>query len=156
RGRIRANESDFRAGFDGVLAGYMLLAGRPALALIESRYLSDAKAADGDVRSTLKALRFYHEFGHDIPADRIATAEEHVLARPEFAAEAITDLARWQDWRVVERIAALYERKEYSGPFIRRAIVGYLKACPEPAAVTALEHLRERDPTGVAEVEKEL
>jgi hypothetical protein len=156
RARILAKESDFRAGFDGVLAGYLLLAGRTALELIESRYLLDAKAADGDVRSALKALRFYHDFGHDIPPDRIAAAEQHVLDRPEFAAEAITDIARWQDWRVVERVAALYERKEYSGPLIRRAIVGYLKTCPEPAAATALVHVRHRDPTGVAEAEKEL
>ncbi len=154
--RILAKESDFRAGFDGILAGYLLLTGRPALELIESRYLTDEKAADGDVRGALKALRFYHDFGHDIPTDRIAAAEEHVLDRPEFAAEAITDLARWQDWRVVERIAELYERKGYSGPFIRRAIIGYLKACPEPAAATAVERLRQRDPTGVTDAEREL
>jgi hypothetical protein len=156
RGRVLANESDFRAGFDGILAGYLLLAGRPALELIESRYLSDSKAADGDVRSALKALRFYHDFGRGIPRDSIAAAEEHVLDRPEFAAEAIADLARWEDWRIVERIAGLYEQKEYSGPFIRRAIVGYLKACPEPKAVTALNHLRQRDSMGVAEAEKVL
>jgi hypothetical protein len=156
RARIVANESDFRAGFDGILAGYLLLGGGLALDEIESRYLTDPKAADGDVRSALKSLRFYHDYGHDIPPDRIAAAEERVLARPEFAAEAITDLARWQDWRIVNRVAALYERKEYSDPFVRRAIVGYLKACPEPAAATALDHLRQRDPTGIAVAEKEL
>jgi hypothetical protein len=156
RARIVANESDFRAGFDGILAGYLLLGGGSALDDVESRYLTDPKAADGDVRSALKALRFYHDYGHDIPPDRIAAAEERVLARPEFAAEAITDLARWQDWRIVKRIAALYERKEYSDPFVRRAIVGYLKACPELAAATALDHLRQHDPTGVADAEKEL
>jgi hypothetical protein len=156
RARIVANESDFRAGFDGILAGYLLLGGGSALEEIESRYLTDPKAADGDVRSALKALRFYHDYGHDIPPDRIAAAEERVLARPEFAAEAITDLARWQDWRIVEHVAALYERKEDSDPFVRRAIVGYLKACPEPAAATALDHLRQRDPAGNANAEKVL
>ena len=156
RARIVARENDFRAGFDGILAGYLLLVGRPGLELIDSRYLADAKAADGDVRNALKALRFYHDYGHDIPADRIATAEARVLGRPEFAAEAITDLARWQDWRIVARVASLYERKEFSDPFVRRAIVGYLKACPEPAAAAALDDLRQRDPAGVADAEKML
>jgi hypothetical protein len=154
--RIVAKENDFRAGFDGVLAGYLLLGGRPALESIESRYLADGKAADGDVRNALKSLRFYHDFGREIPADRIATAEARVLDRPEFAAEAITDLARWQDWRIVARVASLYERKESSDPFVRRAIVGYLKACPEPAAAAALDDLRQRDPAGIADAEKVL
>jgi hypothetical protein len=154
RARIAAKENDFRAGFDGILAGYLLLVGRPALELIESRYLADAKAADGDVRNALKALRFYHDYGRDISADRIATAEARVLDRPEFAAEAITDLARWQDWRIVGQVAALYERKGYSDPFVRRAIVGYLKACPEPAAAAAVDDLRQRDPAGIADAEK--
>ena len=154
--RIVAKENDFRAGFDGSLAGYLLLVGRPGLELIESRYLADAKAADGDVRNALKSLRFYHDYGRDIPADRIATAEARVLDRPEFAAEAITDLARWHDWRIVARVASLYERKEFSDPFVRRAIIGYLKACPEPAAAVALDQLRQRDPAGVADAEKML
>ncbi len=156
RTRIVATENDFRAGFDGILAGYLLLGGRPALELIESRYLHDAKAADGDVRNALKALRFYHDFGRDIPADRIATAEAKVLDRPEFTAEAITDLARWQDWRIIARIASLYERKEFSDPYVRRAIIGYLKACPEPAAASALDDLRQHDPAGIADAEKVL
>ena len=127
-----------------------MLEGRAGLELIESRYLADPKAADGDVRGVLKALRFYHDFGHDIPGERIAAAEVRVLARPEFSAEAITDLARWKDWGLVKQVAALYELKEYSDPFIRRAIVGYLKTCPEPTAAAALDHLRQFDPTGIA------
>ena len=154
RKRIMTPANDFRAGFDGVLAGYLLLDGRDGLKLIEDRYLIDPKAADGDVRGALKALRFYHDFGHEIPVQRIAAAVAHVLERPEFAAEALTDLARWKDWGIIKQVAALYQRKGYNDPFIRRAIVGYLKTCPEPQSAAALEQLRRIDPKGIAEAEK--
>jgi hypothetical protein len=156
RERIMAPANDFRAGFDGVLAGYLLLDGSRALKLIESRYLADLKAADGDVRGALKALGFYHDFGHDGRPERIAAAVARVLERPEFAAEAITDLARWNDWAVAAQVASLYERKGYADPFVRRSIVGYLKTCPEPQAAAALDDLRRLDPKGVADAEKYL
>ena len=154
RERIMTPANDFRAGFDGVLAGYLLLDGREGLDLIESRYLTDPKAADGDVRNALKALRFFHDFSRDIPGDRIAAAVARILGRPEFAAEALTDLARWKHWDVAKQAASLYERKEDADPFTRRAIVGYLKACPEPSAAAALDHLRRVDPKGIEEAEK--
>jgi hypothetical protein len=156
REKISAPANDFRAGFDGVLAGYLLLDGRAALDLIDATYLTNPKAADGDVRSALKALRFCHDSSREIPAERVAAAVAHVLDRPEFAADVLPDLARWKYWTPVKQVAANYERKEYSDSFTRRAIVGYFKACPEPAAAVALGHLRRIDPKGIAEAEKYL
>ena len=62
-------DNDFRAGFDGLLGGYLLLKGTEGLNLIERRFLLEPHARDGDVRHAMTALRFYHEYGHDIPAD---------------------------------------------------------------------------------------
>jgi hypothetical protein len=156
RERIIAPANDFRAGFDGMLAGYLLLDGRPALDMIESRYLTNPKAADGDVRNALKALRFYHDYGREIPAEQVAAAVARVLDRAEFAAEALPDLARWKYWIAVKHAAECYERKEYGDSFTRRAIIGYLKACPYSAAAKALEHLRQIDSKGIEEAEKYL
>jgi hypothetical protein len=147
-------EDDFRAGFDGIIGGYLLLAGEPGLELIESRYLANPGARDGDVRHAVLAVRFYYEFGRDIPRERLCQAVRNLLARPEFAAAAITDLARWQDWQPLAQIVALYENKAYAEPGIRRAIVGYLLTCPESAASTALARLRAADPKGVAAAEQ--
>jgi hypothetical protein len=156
RGLILEPQDDFRSGFDGILGGYLLLQGEAGLELIERRYLSDRGAADGDVRHALVALRFYHEYGHEIPVARLQAALRCVLARPEFAAAAITDLARWQDWQKSESIAALYGDKAYSAPATRVAIVGYLLACPAPEAGQALRQLRQDDPQGVAAAEQVL
>lgn len=152
--QIVASASDFRAGFDGVLGGYLLLTGPKGLELLDSRYFANPKAAIGDVQHAMRALRFYHQFGHGIEPLRQAEALAHALDRAEFAAAAITDLARWQYWPIVAKVSALYARKGYGDPLIHRAIVGYLKACPQPEAATALAHLRAADPQGVAEAEK--
>jgi hypothetical protein len=149
-------EDDFRAGFDGILGSYLLLEGTAGLALVESRYLANAEAADGDVRHALAALRFYHEYGRGIPPARLDSAVRQLLARPEFAEAAVTDLARWRDWQALEQIVKLYARPEFSQPATRRAIVGYLLACPEAKATGALDALRKLDPQGVAEAEQVL
>jgi hypothetical protein len=153
---ILSDESDFRAGFDGVLGGYLLLTGNDGLKLIETRFLANPKAAVGDVRHAMTALRFYHEYGREISAERLRAALAKVLARPEFAEAAITDLSRWQAWEFCDQIAGLYEQPAFSATEIRRAIVGYLHACPEPAAAKRLARLREVDPAGVAAAEEVL
>ncbi len=153
---VVAPEDDFRAGFDGVLGGYLLLAGGAGLDLVEARYLANPRAADGDVRHALTALRFYYEYGREIPKDRLKVALRHLLDRSEFAASAITDLARWKDWDSLDRIVALYTREGFVQPTIGRAIVGYLLACPNRDAALALERLRKSDPEGVQAAQRAL
>ncbi len=153
--RIFAPDDDFRAGFDGMLGGYLLLTAESGLKEIESRILSAPAARDGDLRHALSALRFYHEHGKQIPAQRLCLSTRLLLDRPEFAADAITDLARWQDWQSLDRIVALYDLAA-SAPATRRAIVGYLMTCPKGEAAQALERLRRGDPAGVAAAERVL
>ncbi len=149
---VVAPQDDFRAGFDGILGGYLLLAGQEGLQLVESRYLADPRAADGDVRHTMTALRFYREYGHEIPPERLCAALERLLDRSEFAAAAITDLARWKAWNAAGRIARLYTAGAEATT--RRAVVGYLLACPTPEAARELARLRTLDEGGVAEAQR--
>lgn len=153
---IDEQSQDFIAGFDGVLGGYLLLAGDRGLKHLEERYLANPKSADGHVRHTLAALRFYHEYGRDIPRERQREALRRLLDRPEFAAPAIVDLARWQDWDALDRIAGLYGRKDYEAAGIKRAIVGYLLVCPGEPAAKHLDRLRRLDPKTVADAEKSI
>jgi hypothetical protein len=108
------------------------------------------------VRHTLSALRFYNESGRDIPRSRLRDALRRLLDRPEFAAAAIVDLARWQDWESLERIAGLYGRKPYETLTIKRAIIGYLLVCPGESAAKHLDALRRSDPKTVADAEKSI
>ncbi len=152
---IESPANDFRAGFDGILGGYLLLAGEPGLELIESRYLANPHSADGDVRHALTALRFYQEYGRSIPRERLDAAVAHLLTRPEFAEAAITDLARSGAWTFLDRVVDVYGQ-ETSDTRTRRAVVGYLLACQDERAVAALAELRAADPKGVSAAEEVL
>jgi hypothetical protein len=153
---IEEPADDFRAGFDGVLGGYLILTGERGLENIETRYLRNPKAAGGDVRHALTAVRFYHEYGKDISQERLRAALVPVLSRPEFAERVIVDLARWKAWDARVQIAVLYEQPAYSEAATRRAIVGYLLVCPDKDAAVDLDHLRKLDPSGVAAAEQVL
>jgi hypothetical protein len=148
--------SDFRSGFDGVLGGFLMAAGEPALELIEKKYLADRRAASGDVRHAMTALRFYHEYEREIPAERLAQALRKLLARDEFAAAAIVDLARWQDWGSTEAVVALCHDKELQDVSIRRAAISFLLLSPAKAAGQESARLRRLYPKEVAEAEKQL
>jgi hypothetical protein len=153
---IATPADDFRAGFDGALGGYLVLTGPAGLKKIEERYLCNPDAPPGDVRHAITAIRFFHEFGRGaIPAADLNRALRGLLDRPEFAATAIVDLARWNDWDAMDQIVGLFGRKGYPDPATPRAVVGYLLACPEPKAAQALAKLRERDPARVADAEKQ-
>jgi hypothetical protein len=153
---IDAKESDFRAGFDGVLGGYLLLEGERALADIGKRFFANPNAAEGDVRHAISAVRFYYEHDRAIDRERFREALRPLVDRPEFAMTAILDLARWKDWSLVAKVAKTYDAAGYPQPATREAAVAYLIACPENAAGKALAELRGRDPKGVAAAELKL
>jgi hypothetical protein len=155
REQIMAPANDFRAGFDGVLGGYLLLAGRPGLELVESRYLKNPNSADGDVRHALTALRFYYEYGREIPRPRLARAAAQLLDRSEFVAEVIPDLSRWEAWNLLPEVVEIYSQPGVDER-ARRAVVGYLLACPGIEARQALAQLRSVDPAGVGAAEQVL
>jgi hypothetical protein len=147
---------DFRSGFDGVLGGYLVAAGPDAVEEIRSRFLADPKAAIGDVRHAHRALRFFHDVAPAAERPAIATAVEHLLNRPSEAPLAIADLARWKHWSALEKVAGLYPIGDREGAPMRRAVVGYLQACPLPAAQSHLARLRQADPQGFLAAEKSL
>ena len=151
---ITSPASDFRSGFDGVLGGYLWLGKSDALARLEKRYLDDPQAATGDVRHLMAALRVYHDYGHDIPGDELLRVHRRFLDRPELAAAAVGDLRRWHDWQALDRVASLFGRPGYTEPSIERAVIGYLLACPFPAAERQVARLRKLVPERVAEAER--
>lgn len=152
---VERPRDDFRAGYDGILGGYLWAAGEPGLELIERKLLADPKAADGDVRHAVSALRFYWEHGRRIPPEKLRAAMRLLLARPEFARAAIIDLARWKDWDALGKIAGLYQNPAYADVGTKRAIIGFLLTCPEPAAAAELAKLRKLDPAQVSETERQ-
>lgn len=148
--------ADFRAGFDGILGGWLLAAGEPGLEYLEKKLLANPEAAEGDVRHALTALRFYREYGRALPAERLASAARLLLQRPGFAPEVIADLARWQSWDSREAVVGCFDRQGTGDPLVDRAVVGFLKVCPAPEAKASLARLRKELPERILAAEKKL
>jgi hypothetical protein len=147
RTAIAAPADDFRAGFDGLLAGLLVAEGDDAFATFSQLGLFGPTARPVDQRHLLAALRFaWESLGDTVSRDRVAAATARLLASPAVAADAAIDCARYGYWAAVDDVAGLWETLGRDDPLVRRAVAGYLAACPLPAARAHLERLRAADP----------
>lgn len=147
RTAIAAPADDFRAGFDGLLAGLLVAEGPAALDEFDRLGLCDATARPVDQRHLLTALRFaWESLAATIPRDRVAGAVARLLDGPAVAADAAIDLARFRAWDPLDKVVGLWSSIGRDDPLVRRAVAGYLAACPLPAARVQLERLRAADP----------
>ncbi len=143
---IAAPADDFRAGYDGLLAGLLVAEGTAALDAFVKTGLFDRSARPVDQRHLLAALRFaWESLGDELPRERVAEATARLLASPVVAADAAIDCARYGFWGSVDEVAKLWETLGPDDPLVRRAVAGYLTACPLPAARAHLERLRAAD-----------
>ena len=61
----------------------------------------------------------------------------------------IPDLARWQDWSQVKRLAELFRSTDPKTTWVRLPIINYMRVCPLPEAAEALKEFRRLDPAAV-------
>lgn len=147
RTAVDAPADDFRAGFDGILAGLLLAEGPEGLAALEDRGLFARDARAVDARHLLAALRFaWEEPAATLPREATAAATARLLANPAVAADAAVDLARYEAWQHVDEVAALWETLGREDPLVRRAVAGYVSACPLDEARAAAARLAAADP----------
>ena len=144
---VEAPADDFRAGFDGVLAGVLVAQGQDGLDYFDRCGLLSRQARALDQRHLLAAVRFAVEsLSEAIPRGRLVAATAALLASPAVAADATVDLARYQAWDTAAEVSRLWDTLGADDPVVRRAVAGYLTACPLPTAKQALEQIRSRDP----------
>jgi hypothetical protein len=161
---------EYRLGIDGVMGGYLLLAGEKGLETIEKTKLLDRKVVFGETYAAMQALRFLWTYGNGrISAERLRASMRLLLDRPDVADLVITDLARWKDWSIQPRLMEIYGTEEYNVPSIKRAVIRFMIAStkdvpsggaarkmPQHATDGAqnLAKLREKDPKMVSEAER--
>ncbi len=134
------------ATLDAMIACYLTLKGESGLATIDSLILANATASLGDLQSTVLALRFHGEEETKIERSALQQSMRLVLDRPKAADLVIRDLARWQDWSVLNRLVQLFEDAGDENSFLRVPIVKYLQACPTPEAEAALAKIEREYP----------
>ncbi|HJQ81931.1 MAG TPA: hypothetical protein VJ828_18340, partial [Lacipirellulaceae bacterium] len=144
-----------KLGLDAMVACYLNLRGPEGLDLIDSRLLKNPKTEYTYFYSTIMALRFHgEEKSSPVPRVRLLKSMRLVLDNPEFAEQVIPDLARWEDWSVLDKLVSMYKASDEHG-YVRQPVVTYLTVASEQPgdvgtrATKALAELEELDPEGV-------
>ncbi|MBD3673734.1 MAG: hypothetical protein HUJ26_09445 [Planctomycetaceae bacterium] len=158
--KINEPTQDFRLGIDGIMSGYLMIAKADGLKELEKSKLKGKDVPFSETYAAMQALRFMWKYQPGtIAKDDLRAAMRVLLERPELADLVIADLARWEDWEVIDRLIAMYGEEDFNIPSIKRAIIRYLLvsssqesevAGDPPAYVvkasSALEEIQEKDP----------
>jgi hypothetical protein len=148
-----AEHSEVRGGLDAMIACYVALEGAKALDLVDELFLKrqggEKEIPFTETYSAVMALRFLGEESDLVPRERVLQSLRYLLDEPKLADLVIADLARWEDWSVIDRLVTIFKEAKQDNIFVREPIVNYLRACPLPEAAAAVEELATIDPEAV-------
>jgi hypothetical protein len=125
---IRSDDRQLKQGLDALIGCYLTLNGPDGLPLIEDLFLKNKKAEYTDTYSAVMALRFHGQETDVIPKDRLLVSMRHLLDHPELADQIIPDLARWEDWSVMDRLVELFKNADEKSRWVRIPVIRYLQA----------------------------
>lgn len=148
-GLLTAEKRESRLGLDALIACYLSLAGEGGLSLIDREFLANDGAEYSDTYSAIMAIRFHGNETDVIPRKRLVQSLRLVLQRQQLADLVIPDLARWEDWSVIEDLVTLFKDADKESNWVRVPIINYMRACPEPEAAKAMKQLEEIDSEAV-------
>ena len=147
---IESGDRHQQAGLDALLASYLTLKGADGLPLIVDTFLKNKDTEYVDVLAAVSALRFHGTEVDIVAKEDIVAAVRHVLDRPRMADMVIPDLARWEDWSVMDRLVEMFKDADDETNWLRVPVITYLRECPKPEAKAYIEELAKIDPDAVA------
>lgn len=150
---IKSGDRKKQAGLDALLACYLNLKKEDGVDLVEQEFITKKDCDYVDTLAAVSALRFHGTEVDFIPRERIVRAIRHLLDRPKMADMIIPDLARWEDWTVVDKLVQMFKDADDETNWLRVPVINYLRACPDPEAKKHIEKLREIDPDAVRRAE---
>lgn len=148
-GFINSGDSEKLAGLDSLVACYLTLKGADGLPLIEEKFLKNPDLDFVDANAVVSALRFHGTEVKVIPREKITASVRLLLDRPNMADMIIPDLARWEDWSVMDRLVKMFKETDEDSQWIRVPVITYLRACPKPEAKAHIKELAKIDPDAV-------
>jgi hypothetical protein len=146
---MKSSDRKAKSGLDALIACYLTLKGESGLSLVESLFLANEKADYADTYAAIMAIRFHGTEGGIIDAKRLVTSLHPMLQRPELADLVIPDLAKWEDWSVMEKLFDLYKNANEKNSWVRVPVINYLRTCPLPKAKELLAECEKIDPAAV-------
>ena len=148
-GFIKSGDRKQQAGLDALIAAYLKLKGDAGMDLIVDTFLKDTEVEYVDTLAAVTALRILGMEIEAIEKERIVAAMRTLLDRPEIADMVIPDLARWEDWTVMDKLVAMFKAADEDTSWVRVPIASYLRACPKPEAQVHIAALQKIDPQAI-------
>jgi len=151
---VKVDERRKKLGLDAMIACYLTLGGPAGLEAIDERFLQNPDAEYTYVYSTIMALRFHGEETDVLPHERLLASMRLLLDKEDFADQVVLDLARWEDWSILDRLVTMFQESEEHG-FIRQPVITYLTVASEQEgevgsrAAMAIKTLEQFDPKTV-------
>lgn len=163
--QVLLQTEDIRFGIDGMMAGYVLLAGDAGMKKLADIKLKDPATVSSEVFATMQLMRFLWEYTDgEVSKDLLKSSMRMLLNHPQYASLALVDLARWKDWEITSQIEKQYNTGIYADPYVKQSVIRFLlsasedKTMPESAelkqAKAFLAKLRKEDPETVKTVER--
>ena len=147
-GLLPQEQAEIRGGLDALIACYVTLRGPEAIDFVDRLFLKPEgrDVPFAETYAAVMALRFLGEESDIVPRERVLASLRLLLEQPKLADLVIPDLARWQDWSVLEKLVKIFKEAQADNIFVREPIVTYLRACPLPEAAAAVKEAEQIDP----------
>jgi hypothetical protein len=156
RNLLDSKEERYLNAADGLLAGFLQQKPREGWEKVQE-ILSDGRKPLLLRLAVLRAVRFQYGAQPKESLPQVLKAMRTLLVQGDLADLAIEDLRRFGIWNLTPDILALYGRKGYDSPLLKRAIVRYALVCPATDLTKKfLDQRRQEDPEMVKEVEEGL
>ncbi len=146
---IKSKDRQTKGALDALVASYLTLKGPEGMPLVEDLFLKNKDAEYTDTYATIMALRFHGTEEKIISKDRLLVGLRMMLDRPQLADLVIPDLARWEDWSVMDRLVELFKTSDEESSWVRVPVINYLRACPQPEAKQKIDELAKIDPESI-------
>lgn len=146
---IKSKDRQTKGALDALVAAYLTLKGPEGMPLVEELFLKNKDAEYTDTYATIMALRFHGTEDKIIPRKRLLAGLRMMLDRPQLADLVIPDLARWEDWSVIDKLVELFKTSDDESSWVRVPVINYLRACPLPEAKQRIDELAKIDPESI-------
>ena len=143
---IQSQERKDKRGIEALLACYLTLRGAAGLDRIDKLYLSNSAADYAETYGAIMAIRFHLRDERVISRQSLVASLRLMLNRPELADLVIPDLARAEDWTVIDRLMELFWEAKPEYEWVRVPVINYLRSCPLPIATILLGECERLDP----------
>lgn len=137
-------------GLEALIACYLNLKGESGMDVIQREFFEKKDCEFTYTMLAMQALRFHAEETDVVPKERIIAAARIVLDNDEARDLVIPDLARWEDWSVMDKLVKIFEESSDDDSWIRVPIASYLMACPLPEAKVHLANLEKIDKASIS------